>query len=562
MDGFVVWFTGLSGAGKSTLGAMLAAELAHRGVRVEVLDGDEVRTHLSKGLGFSREDRDTNVRRIGFVAKLVARAGACAITAAISPYRAVRDEQRRMVGRFVEVFVQCSIPVLAERDAKGLYKKALAGEIKHFTGIDDPYEEPLGPEVVVDTAVESKEESLARIVAKLEELGYVGAAAGSRTAGRGLVAPHGGELVERFARPDQRQALAEEARGLVAIDLDERGERDVDMIATGAFSPLKGPLTSKDYLRVVREMRLENGLVWPVPITLATTLDRGAIGARAALRARDGRIVAVLDVTDVWTPDKDLEARSVYGTTDRAHPGVAALYASGPTYVGGELQVIDRPIAPSPHQLDPRDARLKLAARGFSRVAGLHVRGPMLRAHEYLLRTALEINDGVLVHAPDLEHAPIDAPIDVRVRCHEALLGRYFAGGRALVASYPGAPRWAGPREALLHLITRKSYGVSSLVVGRDHASTGDYYGPHDAQRIFDAFSPAELGAEALRFEDAFHSTVAGSMATSKSAPDGPGITLSAAEVASMIAHGEAPPPEVMRPEVAEILVTSRRAST
>jgi adenylyl-sulfate kinase len=173
MNGFVVWFTGLSGAGKSTLAGLLAAEVARRGVHVEVLDGDEVRTHLSKGLGFSKEDRDVNVRRIGFVAKLCARCGACAITAAISPYRAIRDEQRAEIGRFVEVFVRCTIPVLAERDVKGLYKKALAGEIKHFTGIDDPYEAPESPEVVVDSGVETKEESLARILAKLEELGYV-----------------------------------------------------------------------------------------------------------------------------------------------------------------------------------------------------------------------------------------------------------------------------------------------------------------------------------------------------------------------------------------------------
>lgn len=173
MSGFVVWFTGLSGAGKSTLSALLADELRRRGVHVEVLDGDEVRTHLSKGLGFSREDRDINVRRIGFVAKLVARCGACAITAAISPYRSIRDEQRAQIDHFVEVYVQCSVAVLAERDVKGLYKKALAGEIKHFTGIDDPYEPPHNPEVTVDSAVESKEESLAKIIACLERLGYV-----------------------------------------------------------------------------------------------------------------------------------------------------------------------------------------------------------------------------------------------------------------------------------------------------------------------------------------------------------------------------------------------------
>ena len=173
MSGFVVWFTGLSGSGKSTLGAMLAAELRHRGVPVEILDGDEVRTHLSRGLGFSREDRDINVRRIGFVAKLVARAGGAAITAAISPYRAVRDEQRAQIGRFVEVYCRCAIPVLAERDVKGLYRKALAGEIKHFTGIDDPYEPPESADVVVATDTESKEESLDRIVRKIEALGYL-----------------------------------------------------------------------------------------------------------------------------------------------------------------------------------------------------------------------------------------------------------------------------------------------------------------------------------------------------------------------------------------------------
>src|SRR5580704_12698871 len=216
MPGFVVWFTGLSGAGKSTLATMLQAELRHRGIPVEVLDGDEVRTHLSKGLGFSKEDRDTNIRRIGYVAKLLARSGACAMTAAISPYRAIRDEQRAQTGRFVEVYCRCDIPTLTNRDAKGLYKKALAGEIKGFTGIDDPYEAPENPEVVVDTAKESKEESLHRIVAKLEELGFIDAhrapvmAAGAAAAtGVKLIAPHGGELVDRFVRGADKERLAD-----------------------------------------------------------------------------------------------------------------------------------------------------------------------------------------------------------------------------------------------------------------------------------------------------------------------------------------------------------------
>src|SRR2546423_11278919 len=173
--GLTLWFTGLSGAGKTTLARMIEIELRHRGHKVEVLDGDVVRTNLSKGLGFSKEDRDTNIRRIGFVCNLLARNDVIAIAAAISPYRDMRDEVRRETGAFVEVFVKCPIDVLAERDIKGLYKKALAGEIKHFTGIDDPYEAPLAPEVIVETDKETPDESAAHILAKLAELQYIAA---------------------------------------------------------------------------------------------------------------------------------------------------------------------------------------------------------------------------------------------------------------------------------------------------------------------------------------------------------------------------------------------------
>jgi adenylyl-sulfate kinase len=171
--GFTVWFTGLSGAGKTTIAHKLEPLLRDRGHKVEILDGDVVRTHLSKGLGFSKEDRDTNIRRIGFVCQLLTRNGVVAIASAISPYREVRDEVRQMVGNFVEVYVKCPIDELTRRDVKGLYEKALKGEIQNFTGISDPYEEPLNPEVVLETDKESEEESLAKLVRKLEELGYL-----------------------------------------------------------------------------------------------------------------------------------------------------------------------------------------------------------------------------------------------------------------------------------------------------------------------------------------------------------------------------------------------------
>lgn len=173
MQGFTLWFTGLSGSGKSTIAQAIEPVLRKRGLRVEILDGDEVRTNLSKGLGFSKEDRDTNIRRIGYVCKLLSRNGVVAISAAISPYREVRDELRDQIGDFVEVYTKCTIDELSRRDPKGLYKKALAGEIQNFTGVSDPYEAPDNPEIVVDTEKETLEESLAKVVRSLELMGYL-----------------------------------------------------------------------------------------------------------------------------------------------------------------------------------------------------------------------------------------------------------------------------------------------------------------------------------------------------------------------------------------------------
>ena len=173
-QGFTVWFTGLSGAGKTAISDAIEPLLRERGItKLEKLDGDVVRTHLSKGLGFSKEDRDTNIRRIGWVAEVLTRNGVCVLASAISPYREIRDEVREMCGDFIEVYAKCPIEVLSERDVKGLYKKALAGEIKNFTGVSDPYEEPLNPEVTIETDRESEDESMAKIMTKLEELGYL-----------------------------------------------------------------------------------------------------------------------------------------------------------------------------------------------------------------------------------------------------------------------------------------------------------------------------------------------------------------------------------------------------
>ncbi|MDI1447045.1 adenylyl-sulfate kinase [Polyangium sp. 6x1] len=554
MSGFVVWFTGLSGAGKSTLGALLAAELRARGVHVEVLDGDEVRTHLSKGLGFSREDRDTNVRRIGFVAKLLARSGACAITGAISPFRAIRDEQRAAIGRFVEVYCSASIDALAERDPKGLYRKALAGEIKGFTGIDDPYEPPASPEVTVSTDRESKEESLAKIVGKLEELGFVPRRASvlTKTTATSLVPPHGGELVIRRAPFDGREG-EERACSLPVIDLDAEGEIDLALLAQGALSPLKGFMGSKDWLRVAREMRLENGLPWPSLVTLPASEEvaRAAqVRGEAALRTRDREIVAILEVSDVYRAEDLVRGRELTGPLGADDPEITRQLRRGPFLIGGEVQVFARPLSlATPFEHAPHATRAIFAERGYTRVAALRARSIPRRAEEHLGRLALDLTGALWIQAlGDVEDR--DPRSDLKRGLYNHLLGS-FPSGRVLL-SEGFEVRRSGARRAVLDAIISQNHGASHAVI----TLSAEDGGASGAERAFRVYAPGELGVTPLCIEEPFYSTTVNAMATERSAPGDAStrITATDAEIFDMIRRGETPPPEILRPEVAREL--------
>ena len=325
-------------------------------------------------------------------------------------------------------------------------------------------------------------------------------------------------------------------------------------------------MTSRDYLRVVRERRLENGAVWPLPVTLAVSTEdarRLTLGTEVALESPDGRVLGVLELADRWAPDKELEAREVYGTTDESHPGVAYLRGSGDTYLGGEVWLVDRPV-PSQFPQVPRDpaaTRAIFEARGWSRVVGFQTRNPVHRAHEYITKCALEITDGLLLHPLVGATKAGDIPADVRMRCYEVLLQKYYPAERVVLGVYPAAMRYAGPREAIFHALVRKNYGCSHFIVGRDHAGVGRFYGTYDAQRAFDDFLPGELGIEPLRFEEAFWSKVVGGMATEKTAPGGPEtrITLSGTQVRELLRAGKLPPPEFSRPEVAQMLLEAAK---
>lgn len=541
-QGFVVWFTGLSGAGKSTIANALQAELTRRGRQSELLDGDEVRTHLSKGLGFSKEDRDTNIRRIGYVARLVARSGGVAITAAISPYREVRDEVRSQTPNFVEVFVHAPLDTLVDRDTKGLYRKAIAGEIANFTGVSDPYEEPLYPEVVCDTSRESVAGSVARVVEKLERLGH-------------LPRP----VEQRLPSEEELVALRVEARRLPRLQVGPRELADVFMLAAGALSPVDAYMGSEDYESVIARGRLANGQPFTIPIVLRA--DAAPAGERVGLFIGD-RPVGILDVAEAYEADHAAEARAVYGTEDDAHPGVRVLKDSGRWAVGGAVISLARPASGFPeYDLMPLEVRGIKARRGWRTMVGFQTRNPVHRAHEYLHKVALESIDGLLLHPLVGETKSDDIPADVRMRCYEELLVGYYPAERVLLATNPAWMRYAGPKEAVFHAIVRRNYGCTHFIVGRDHAGVGGYYDTYAAHRIFDEYTPGELGIDILRFEHTFFCSACGGMASTRTCPHAKELhqTLSGTAVRKLLDEGRDLPTEFTRPEVARVLLDAAK---
>lgn len=540
--GFVIWLTGLSGAGKSTIAAHLNQELLSLGRSVEVLDGDVVRTYLSKGLGFSKQDRDTNIRRIGYVARLVSQSGGVAITAAISPYREIRDELRTETPNFVEVYVSCGLDELARRDVKGLYAKAIAGEIKNFTGVSDPYEEPLQPEVHVDSETQTVDESVEIILDTLERLGHIW---------RGVR--------ERLAVGEDVLTVGEQAKTVPAIDIGPYEVADAGMLGTGALSPLSGFMTSADYAAVLESGRLQGGQPFTIPVVLRVD-DADARRARDIGRIilrRRGEPVAMVDVEDVYRTDAEREARTIYGTDDDAHPGVRLLRGSGPWAIGGRVTSLARPATGfAQYDLTPLEVRGIAAQRGWRTMVGFQTRNPVHRAHEYLQKVALENIDGLLLHPLVGETKSDDIPADVRMACYEELLRGYYPKQRVLLATNPAWMRYAGPKEAVFHALIRRNYGCSHFIVGRDHAGVGGYYDTYAAHRIFDEYAPGELGIEILRFEHAFFCQRCDGMASTRTCPHPAGdhAVLSGTRVRELVSRGEPLPTEFTRPEIARIL--------
>jgi sulfate adenylyltransferase len=379
------------------------------------------------------------------------------------------------------------------------------------------------------------------------------------------IPPHGGELVDLLAQGRQRDELVSSAASLARVDLTAKQAADLELMAIGGFSPLRGFQGSDDWRRVVEEMRLADGLPWSIPVTLSSDVD-AAPGDRLALHGAGGRLLGVLTVEEVFDRDVEREAEQVYRTTEDKHPGVAVLRSEGARCIAGPVTAVDLPDHPEafrPYLLPPAESRKAFAERGWKTIVGFQTRNPIHRAHEYITKAALEGVDGLFIHPLVGETKSDDIPASVRMRCYEALIESYYPRDRVLLAINPAAMRYAGPREAIFHALIRKNYGCTHFIVGRDHAGVGDYYGTYDAQHIFDEFEPQDLEIEPLMFEHAFYCKITKGMATTKTSPAGPEdrVFLSGTKVREMLTQGQRPPEEFTRPEVADILIEAMESA-
>ena len=380
------------------------------------------------------------------------------------------------------------------------------------------------------------------------------------------IPPHGGgELVDLRVPQAERPTLLDFAKKLKKLALDARELTDLELLAIGGYSPLRGFMTEAQCKAVVDDMHLPGGIPWTVPVVLSADrefADSLSDGEEIALTDAAGNVRALLEVQDRYRADRRSEARKVYRTDEEAHPGVAALYAAREVRIGGPLQVLELPEGEFPeHRLEPAQTRAEFQKRGWRTVVAFQTRNPIHRAHEYLTKVALEMTDGLLIHPIVGETKSDDIPADVRMECYQALIDGYYPAERVVLSVLPASMRYAGPREAIFHSIMRRNYGCTHFIVGRDHAGVGDYYGTYDAQEIFEEFDPAALGILPLKFEHTFFCKKVQGMAsikTTNSAPEDR-VFLSGTKVREMLRNGELPPEEFTRPEVAQILVRAEK---
>ncbi len=380
------------------------------------------------------------------------------------------------------------------------------------------------------------------------------------------ITPHGGKLINRIVAEGNKDAAKKQTAKLPKLELSEREVCDLEMIATGAMSPLEGFMNQKDYTACLKDKRLSNKLVWAIPVTKSISdEEKNALRGQtmAALVNTEKQVLAILHIDDIYAHNKEEHAQKVYGTADSAHPGVAQIQKMGNWLVGGKIDLIDGPVHNvfNDHRRTPAETRAHFKEKGWKRIVAFQTRNPIHRAHEYLTKCALETVDGLMIHPLMGETKGDDVPARVRMLCYEALVEKYYQKDKVLLSVFPAAMRYAGPREAVWHAIVRKNYGCTHFIVGRDHAGCSkpdgtSYYGSYDAQIIFDEFEPEEIGIEIYKFEHSFYDRKTGGIVSFKTAPpNAEQFSVSGTKLRDMLKKGEIPPVEITRPEIAKILI-------
>jgi len=374
--------------------------------------------------------------------------------------------------------------------------------------------------------------------------------------------PHGGVLVNRLSTGTRKSELEKAATSLFQLKIEDRYIADCEMIAIGAFSPLRGFMNKADAESVIEKMELTNGLLWGIPILLPVNADNFSkvnAGTEIALKDKEGRLIAVMNVSEKFELDIQNLAQKCFKTTEDKHPGVKAILNGGNLFLAGEVEMINRPIRneriDEKYYLDPIETRASFEKHGWKTIVAFQTRNPIHRAHEYLIKCAQEMVDGALIHPIVGETKADDIPAPVRMKCYEALIENYFNPDNTMLSVLPTAMHYAGPREAINHTIIRKNYGCTHMIIGRDHAGVGTYYGTYEAQVLMDSVAD-KTGMNILKFENTFWCVDTASMASTKTSPkDAESVSLSGTKVREMLANGERPPSEFSRPEVADILI-------
>lgn len=396
-----------------------------------------------------------------------------------------------------------------------------------------------------------------------------------------MIAPHGGKLINRELADKEKDEARKKVKSLPRLALAPFEVSDLEMIASGALSPLEGFMGQADFDSVLDKMRLfplthpsplrgegkGEGIVWTLPVVKSISAEeRKSIreGQEAVLCDEKGETLAFLEIREIFPHDKTKHARQAYGTLEESHPGAARVMGMGEFLVAGKISLFQMPRYSDflTYRLTPAQTRRAFEERGWKKIVAFQTRNPIHRAHEYIQKCALEIVDGLLIHPLVGATKGDDVPAEVRMRCYEVLIEKYYQKSRVLLSVFPAAMRYAGPREAIFHAIVRKNYGCTHFIVGRDHAGVSrpdgkGFYGSFDAQRIFDAFKPEEIGVTPLFFENSFYCRVCSAIVTEKICPHNSTdrVAFSGTQVREMLRRGEIPPPEFTRPEVARVLI-------